>query len=158
MQSWDTAGKDGPQNSWSVCTTWILLGEDFYLIDLVRGRYLFHELQETALAQARKHRPQWVHIEDASTGTALADMLKRSYFDGLVKLVPVERDKIGRLFVHQAKFANAHVLFPRNAPYLPQLETELLTFPQGKTDDIVDSISQALSFDPLSFDSTYAWV
>ena len=83
---------------------------------------------------------------------------RTSYFDGLVKLVPVERDKIGRLFVHQAKFANGHVLFPRNAPYLPQLETELLTFPQGKTDDIVDSISQALSFDPLSFDSTYAWV
>jgi hypothetical protein len=38
------------------------------------------------------------------------------------------------------------------------LETELLTFPQGKTDDIVDSISQALSFDPLSFDSTFSWV
>jgi hypothetical protein len=94
MQSWDTAGKDGPQNSWSVGTTWILLGDDFYLIDLVRGRYLFHELQATALALARKYRPQWVHIEDASTGTALADMLKRSYFDGLVKLVPVERDKI----------------------------------------------------------------
>ena len=90
----------------------------------MRGRYLFHELQATALALARKYRPQWVHIEDASTGTALADMLKRSYFDGLVKLVPVERDKIGRLFVHQAKFANGHVLFPRNAPYLPQLETE----------------------------------
>ena len=158
LKSWDTAAKDGPQNNWSVCTTWILVGDDFYLIDLVRGRYLFHELQGTAIALAQRYHPQWVLIEDASTGTALAEMLKRSYFGGAVKLVPVERDKIGRLYVHQAKFAAGRVLFPRNAPFLPQLETELLSFPQGKTDDIVDSISQALSFDPLSFDSTFSWV
>jgi phage terminase large subunit-like protein len=37
------------------------------------------------------------------------------------------------------------VFFPKNAPFLPELEAELLTFPQGKTDDQVDSISQALS-------------
>jgi hypothetical protein len=35
--------------------------------------------------------------------------------------------------------------FPKNAPFLPELEAELLTFPQGKTDDQVDSITQALS-------------
>jgi hypothetical protein len=24
LQSWDTASKGGPENDWSVCTTWIL--------------------------------------------------------------------------------------------------------------------------------------
>ena len=39
IQSWDTASKDGAQNDWSVCTTWIVLDNRYYLIDLTRGRY-----------------------------------------------------------------------------------------------------------------------
>jgi phage terminase large subunit-like protein len=35
---------------------------------------------------------------------------------------------------------------------MPELLAELLTFPHGKTDDQVDSISQALSHD-LSYDN-----
>jgi phage terminase large subunit-like protein len=49
------------------------------------------------------------------------------------------------------------VLFPKEAPYMPELLAELLTFPHGKTDDQVDSISQALSHD-LSYDITGRWI
>jgi predicted phage terminase large subunit-like protein len=73
----------------------------------------------------------------------------------MVKLVPVEHDKIGRLYVNQGKFAAGLVLFPRTASFLPALEAELLTFPQCKSDDQVDSISQALSFQS-TYDFTYA--
>ena len=70
--------------------------------------------------------------------------------------MPVERDKIGRLYVNTAKFEAGLVLFPRGASFLPQLEAELLTFPQGKNDDQVDSISQALSYPyKTSYDYTY---
>ena len=48
-----------------------------------------------------------------------------------------------------AKFEAGRVYFPRNAPFLPELEAELLTFPQGKHDDQVDSITQALAFKVL---------
>jgi predicted phage terminase large subunit-like protein len=145
IQSWDTAAKDGAQNDWSVCTTWMQVDNCHYLMDLVRGRYEYPRLRDIAIAQAQKHRPHCILIEDASTGTALSQELSKIYFDGSVKLVPIERDKIGRLYVNQAKFEAGLVLFPDNAPFLPELETELLTFPQGKTDDQVDSISQALS-------------
>jgi predicted phage terminase large subunit-like protein len=37
------------------------------------------------------------------------------------------------------------VLFPKGAPFLPELERELLTFPNGPHDDQVDSINQALN-------------
>jgi hypothetical protein len=40
-------------------------------------------------------------------------------------------------------------LFPHNAPYLPQLENRIADFSAGKNDDIVDSINQALSFQPV---------
>jgi predicted phage terminase large subunit-like protein len=157
IQSWDTAAKDGAQNDWSVCTTWLVSDEHYYLLDLTRGRYDYPSLKATAIALAQKYRPHYVLIEDASTGTALAQELPKVYFNGAVQLVPIERDKIGRLYVNQAKFAAGLVLFPEEAPYMPELLAELLTFPHGKTDDQVDSISQALSHD-LEWDITGRWI
>jgi predicted phage terminase large subunit-like protein len=157
IQSWDTASKDGAQNDWSVCTTWLVSDDHYYLLDLTRGRYDYPTLKATAIALAQKYHPHYVLIEDASTGTALARELTSVYFDGAVQLVPIERDKIGRLYVNQAKFAAGLVLFPEEAPYMPELLAELLTFPHGKTDDQVDSISQALSH-RLGYDITMRWV
>ena len=74
-----------------------------------------------------------------------------------VKPISVDRDKVGRLYVHQAKFEAGLVLFPERAPFLPELETELLSFPQAKHDDQVDSITQALSHKPGGYDGTMAW-
>jgi len=75
---------------------------------------------------------------------------------------PVDRDRQGRVYVQQGKFAAGLLLFPRDAPFLaeleaellvfPQLEAELLVFPQGRNDDQVDSITQALAYDPLAYD------
>jgi len=35
---------------------------------------------------------------------------------------------------------------------------QLLSFPQGRHDDIVDSIMQALAFKMTSYDETLSWV
>jgi predicted phage terminase large subunit-like protein len=145
--SWDTAAKNGAQNDWSVCTVWMLAEEHFYLLDLIRGRYEYPQLRSIALALARKYDPNKILIEDASTGIALAQELRQAGFY-MVDPIPVERDKIGRLYIQQAKFEAGLVLFPRGAPFLPELEPELLAFPRGKTDDQVDSISQALAYKP----------
>jgi predicted phage terminase large subunit-like protein len=157
IQSWDTAAKDGAQNSWSVCTTWIVVDDTYYLIDVTRGRYEYPTLKATAIALAQKYEPQWVLIEDASTGMALAQELSGIYFGGITELVPIERDKIGRVYVNQGKFASGKVRFPTRAPFLSIVEAELLTFPQGRTDDIVDSITQALSCD-TNYDITGKWI
>jgi predicted phage terminase large subunit-like protein len=155
IQSWDTASKDGAQNDWSVCTTWMLKDHCYYLIEVTRGRYEYPRLKATAIALAQKYRPQCVLIEDASTGTALAQELKSIHFGGATNLVPIERDKIGRLYVNQAKFEAGLVQFPRAAPFLAELEAELLSFPQGKNDDQVDSISQALSHQESTYTLAY---
>jgi predicted phage terminase large subunit-like protein len=155
IQSWDTAAKGGAQNDWSVCTTWMVVKNLYYLIDVTRGRYEYPALKATAIKLAQKYRPQSVLIEDASTGTALAQELNGVYYGGVTRLIPVEHDKIGRLYVNQAKFEAGEVLFPYAARFLPALEAELLTFPQGKTDDQVDSISQALSYGS-GYDTSYS--
>jgi predicted phage terminase large subunit-like protein len=157
IQSWDTAAKDGAQNDWSVCTTWLLVDKHFYLLDLTRDRYQYPQLRDTALALAERYRPSRILIEDASTGIALAQELNqtgRCY----ISPIPVERDKIGRLYVQQGKFATGLVLFPKGAVFLPELLAELLVFPHGKHDDQVDSITQALACDPLAYDTSMRWV
>jgi predicted phage terminase large subunit-like protein len=104
-----------------------------------------------------RFKPDEIMIEDASTGTALAQEL-RQLCNSHVNLVPINRDKQGRLYVQQGKFAAGCVLFPKDAPFLPELEAELLTFPQGRTDDQVDSISQALAYEPSGYDDSMSWV
>ena len=156
IQSWDTAAKNGAQNDWSVCTTWLIHEKHFYLLDVTRGRYEYPRLRETAAALADRFKPSVIMIEDASTGIALAQELRQAGTYA-VRPIPVERDKVGRLYVQQAKFESGLVLFPKAASFLAELETELLTFPQGKTDDQVDSISQALAY-KTGYDGSLSWV
>jgi predicted phage terminase large subunit-like protein len=157
IQSWDTAAKDGAQNDWSVCTTWMVFDEQFYLLDLTRDRYEYPQLRDTALALAERFSPDEILIEEASTGIALAQEMNQTH-RYYVNPIPVGRDKVGRLYVQQGKFAAGRVHFPRGAPFLAELERELLTFPQARTDDQVDSISQALAYEPSRFDSSFRWV
>jgi predicted phage terminase large subunit-like protein len=157
IQSWDTAAKNGAQNDWSVCTTWLLIDNCFYLLDLTRGRFEYPVLRGAAIELAMRFKPDEIMIEDASTGTALAQEL-RQLCSSRVNLIPINRDKRGRLYVQQAKFAAGCVLFPKDAPFLTELEAELLTFPQGRTDDQVDSISQALAYEPSGYDDSMSWV
>lgn len=144
--SLDTAAKDGAQNDWSVCTAWLIIDDLYYLLDVTRVRCEYPRLRDTAIALAQRFKPDKVLIEDASTGSALAQDLRR-VLRRPVDLVPIERDKKGRLYVQQAKFEAGRVLFPRGAEFLPELEAELLSFPYGKHDDQVDSITQALAYE-----------
>jgi predicted phage terminase large subunit-like protein len=159
LQSWDTAGKDNPQSDYSVCTTWLVVDGTYYLLDVTRGRYEYPLLRDTAVELAKRFNPNKIVIEDASTGIALAQELQRARVYS-VEAIPVERNKLGRLFVQQGKFSAGRVIFPKHAPFLRELELELLTFPQSKHDDQVDSISQALAYERSSFayDTSLSWV
>ena len=68
-------------------------------------------------------------------------------------VIPVkpEYDKKIRMAIQSAKFENGQVFFPKEAPWLRDLEDELFAFPNGRHDDQVDSISQALGHKIASF-------
>ena len=150
IQSWDTAAKDGPLNAFSVCTTWMLVEGKYYLLDLIRERFEYPELLRQAVLVANRYKPHAILIEDASTGIPLAQELRRA---GLfpIKMIPVEHAKEVRMWAETAKFEAGLVFFPAGAAFLPVLEAELFSFPQSKTNDQVDSISQALAWKPSFF-------
>jgi predicted phage terminase large subunit-like protein len=149
IQSWDVANKQGEENDYSVCTTWLICDKRYYLIDLLRGRFDFPTLRTKVSEQAKLHKASQILIEDAGFGTALIQELKTANFS-VVGIKP-EYDKKIRMGIQSAKFENGQVFFPKEAPWLADLEAELFAFPSGRHDDQVDSISQALGHKSPSY-------
>ena len=145
LQSWDTACKSGEDNDWSVCTTWFVIDGKFYLIDVLRGRFVYPTLKDLAIAHGRLHRPTTVLIEDSGVGTGLVVELQKGGLPAMA--VKVEHNKETRMSIQSGKFASGQVFFPCQAPWLDELEAELFAFPGSRYDDQVDSISQALSYE-----------
>ena len=75
VQSWDTATKAGMTNDYSVCTTWLMRGRDYYLLDVLRKRLEYPDLRRTILSQAAAHAATAVLIEDAGTGAPLSQSI-----------------------------------------------------------------------------------
>ena len=109
---------------------------------MLRGRFDFPTLRTKVLEHAKLHKASRILIEDAGFGTALIQELKTTHFS----VIPVkpEYDKKIRMAIQSAKFESGQVFFPKEAPWLADLEAELFAFPSGRHDDQVDSISQAL--------------
>jgi predicted phage terminase large subunit-like protein len=149
IQSWDVANKEGEENDYSVCTTWRVHEKKYYLIDVLRGRFDFPALRRKVSEQAKLHEASQILIEDAGFGTALIQEFKTANFS--VVAVQPEYDKKIRLAIQSAKFENGQVFFPKEAPWLRDLEDELFVFPSGRHDDQVDSISQALGHEIPSY-------
>jgi predicted phage terminase large subunit-like protein len=157
IQSWDTASKDGASNDWSVCTTWMVREKRFLLMHVLRGRFDYPTLRTRVIDHAGIYKPQRVLIEDTGVGIALVQELKKEAHVSVTAVKP-ERDKFTRMAVQSAKFEIGQVLFPREAPWLAELEAELFAFPQSRHDDQVDSISQALAYGVPKYDATMSWV
>jgi predicted phage terminase large subunit-like protein len=147
VQSWDVASKPGEFNDYSVGTTWLASGGDYYLVDLLRERLGYPELKKEIIDQARQFRPESIIIEDMGSGTALIQDLRHA---GAGIPYPIafrpEVDKITRMHAQSAKIEAGHVHLPQRAPWLEDLRLELMQFPYGHHDDQVDSISQFLNW------------
>jgi predicted phage terminase large subunit-like protein len=150
LQSWDTASKGGPENDWSVCTTWILARHKrWYLVDVWRRRVDYPALKTAVQTLARQWNAKRVLVEDAGAGTSLVQELK-GRVSGIIA-VRTEGDKASRMAVASAKFEAGQALLPERAPWLADLEAELFVFPGSRHDDQCDSISQALLDKNISF-------
>ncbi|MGB6538750.1 MAG: phage terminase large subunit [Xanthobacteraceae bacterium] len=143
LQSWDTASKGGPDNDWSVCTTWLETMAQWYLLDVWRKRVDYPSLKAAVLEQAKKWNAHQVLIEEAGTAVGLLQELGFQV-PGLVAIRP-ERDKETRMAIASAKFEAKQVYLPDRASWLVDLEAELFSFPGSRYDDQIDSISQALN-------------
>ena len=115
VQSWDTATKLGGDSDYSVGTTWGIQNNDYYLLDVLRGRWEYPDLLRTVKANAERHQVNTVLIEDANSGAALIQSLRQ---ETRLNIVPVKvtLDKMTRAAQQSAAIEAGRVLLPEQAP------------------------------------------
>ena len=150
VQSWDTANKDSELANYSVCTTWGLKDRLMYLLDVFRRKLNFPELKRAVRELANLHNANVVLIEDKASGTSLIQELRAERFLLVQEAPKIDGDKVMRLHSQTAKIEGGFVLFPKQAHWLDTYLLELLTFPNAKTDDQVNSTVYALAWMTLN--------
>jgi predicted phage terminase large subunit-like protein len=145
IASWDTASTLTESSDWSVGTIWGAIGQHYYLLDVMRGRWESPELRQRMITVAQDYQVDATLIEDTELGRALSQDLRRT--GALYPLLQTARfDKTARLLAQAARFEAGQVFLPRQAEWLASYLAELLAFPTGRHDDQVDSTSQALKY------------
>ncbi len=146
FQSWDTAQKDGELNDYSVCTTWMVHNNNYYLIDLYREKLLYPELKRTVIELQRRFMAGTILIEDKGAGTSLIQDLRASGCpSNMIAIVP-DGEKTLRVSRHSIAIESGRVFLPRKAEWLPDLRSEVVQFPAGRHDDQVDSMTQFIGW------------
>lgn len=145
--SWDMTFKGTDNSDFVVGQVWAKSGANFYLLDQVRGRWDFVKSLEMFVKFADKW-PQVRRklVEDKANGPAIISTLKK-HISGIVPITPKE-SKEARAFAVTTLFEAGNVFLPPVDMYpwvKSELLPELLSFPAAAHDDMVDSLTQALS-------------
>jgi predicted phage terminase large subunit-like protein len=148
VQSWDIATMTGEANDFSVCTTWRLVGVDYYLLNVFRGRLPYPDLRRKVASLAEHYGAQTILIENAGPGMQLLQDLQRDVPFGMPRPIgqKPEGSKTDRMVAQSAKIEAGQMHMPKQADWLDGFLLELLAFPNGRHDDQVDSVSQFLKW------------
>ena len=140
-QSWDLSFKGKATSDFVAATDWLGSGAYFYLLDILNERLDFAATKAKMLVWSKSTT---VLVEDAANGPAIQSELATS-LPGLIMVQPLG-GKEARAHSVTPSFIAEKVLFPREHPLLYTMMSQLEAFPLAANDDIVDSISQGLSY------------
>jgi len=120
VQSWDTATSQSELADFSVCTTWYIMGNDYYLVDVFRKRLDYPELRKAVIDQACRFRPNIILIEKTVSGTPLLQELKKNPLTGMSRPIAItpKGDKVMRMSMQSATIEAGHVFIPEKASWL----------------------------------------
>ncbi len=141
--SWDTAVTAAATSDYSVCTVWAKRGDQYFLVDIIRDKLDYPDLEKLVFKLFERYRPELVVIEKSHIGIALISKFRQAGHLEFRGLTPTG-DKVSRAAQQSAKIEAGRVFLPKSAPWLDAFEKEILQFPHGKHDDQVDSMVQFL--------------
>ncbi len=145
VQSWDVANTISETSDYSVCTTWLRRGPYSYLLHVVREKLEYPALRNMVLFHAASHEASIVLIEKKNAGEPLIQELRQ-----VSGINPLARDPKGdketRMYIETPAIESGRVYLPKDASWLADFRAEICTFPKGKHDDQIDSLSQYLDW------------
>lgn len=147
-QTWDLAIGQKEENDFTVGLTVGLDEQDhLWVVDLYRNKPDGQQIVEAILDQYAKWRPMTVGIERMQVEMAIGPFLRKRQADRklfamhIEILKPGRSDKTLRARSIQGRMDMGMVHFPRDAGWYSAFETELLQFPNGTHDDVVDVLA-----------------
>lgn len=144
LQSWDCTFKDSDGSDYVVGQVWGRKGPDKYLLDMVRARMDFPTTMKAILNMTMKWPQAYMKvIEDKANGSAIIQVLSKK-IEGIMPVTPRE-SKLARVQSILPQIECGNVYLPSGAAWLEEFIDECCKFPNGKHDDMVDAMSQALS-------------
>src|SRR6185437_3011050 len=100
-----------PANDYSVLATWGYDFQDFYLLDVLRGKWEFPELQKRVVERYDRWHPNAVVVEEQQSGLAILQQLRANTSIPLIPLRP-KGDKLSRAQAVTPFFEGSRVLLP----------------------------------------------
>ena len=143
VMSWDIALSEKEAADWSACVVLLNRGELYYVLEVIRGKFPFDRLKDKIIAVKERYGRASLVIEDGGISYGLIQALREKNIN-VVDYKP-KGDKAERLISQIDLFMGGSVLLPKDAPWLEEFRTELLSFP-GRHDDQVDALSQGLAW------------
>jgi predicted phage terminase large subunit-like protein len=141
----DATFKDAKTSDFCVMQVWGKAGANRYLIDQVRDRMDFTTTVNTLRNLVAQYpRATAKLIEDKANGTAVINYL-RNEISGLVPVNP-EGGKVTRTYAVSPIIESGNVYLPKNKSWIQELIEECVIFPNGKHDDQLDCMTQALNY------------
>jgi len=145
LDSWDLNFDDTANSDFVVGQRWAKSGQRRFLVDQRRGRWDF----PTTLREFEEWNGDGlVHehlVEKKANGAAMIASM-RNKFSGIKPVSPTQSKEV-RARAVTAEIESGHVYLPHpdEYPWVTLLQDELRNFPSGTNDDMVDTLTQALS-------------
>lgn len=147
----DYAIKKNQRNDFTVLGVFALdANDDLYVLEIRRGRWGTFEIAQNIIAMVEKHKPELYAGEQGQIHAAVWPVVqkeldqKRLYLSVDESLVPIQ-DKETRARPLQGRTQRAKLLFSYDGGTRPEIyditEREMLQFPNGVNDDIVDMLA-----------------
>ncbi|WP_245599936.1 phage terminase large subunit [Paenibacillus harenae] len=138
----DAAFKDEDDSDYVVIQAWGRTGPNMYLVDQVRAKLNFPATLQSIRNMVAKYPEAHLKlIEDKANGSAIIQTLQRE-IPGILGINP-EGGKVARVNAVSAYIESGNVYLPRTS-WTQDFVEEAASFPNGKNDDQVDAMSQAL--------------
>ncbi len=142
----------------AIVTVGVNNGGYWFVLDVEYGRYDPSTTMDAIFSAVQKWHPLSVGIEAVAYQAALShflekEMPKRGIFFRIQPL-KAEKKKELRIDAIQPRFAVGTIWFKRNAVWLDKIESELLAYPHGAHDDVIDALAymEQMAAEPFNYE------
>ena len=145
----------------AIVTVGVNASGHWFILDVEYGMYNPSTTMDAIFSAVQKWRPLSVGIETVAYQAALQhfleqEMPKRGIFFRITPLKASKSKEI-RIDTLQPRFAVGTVWFKTGAVWLTEIENELLSYPHGARDDVIDALAymEQLSSEPYEYRTRY---